>query len=106
MPLDDREQSILDEIERQFYREDPDLVEAVKKIPLRGSKRRVRLSALGLLLGVVIVLVTFSVDTWGTWLALGGFVLMVLSATGLVHAFRGRLRGSEQRGGRRFKFRR
>lgn len=106
MPLDDREQSILDEIERQFYREDPDLVEAVRRIPLAGSKRRLRLSTLGLVLGIVIVLVTFPLSTWGTWLALGGFVLMVLSATVLVQAYRGRARPQGTDNPRRFRFRR
>ena len=103
MPLDDREQSILDEIERQFYREDPELVEAVKRIPIAGSKRRLRLSALGLAIGVIVVLVTFSVSVW---LALGGFILMVLSATGLIHAYRGRVRDSNGEARRRFRFRR
>ncbi|MFQ5966792.1 MAG: DUF3040 domain-containing protein [Acidimicrobiia bacterium] len=103
MPLDDREQNILDEIERQFYREDPDLVEAVKRIPLAGSRRRLRLSAVGLVVGVILVLVTFSVNVW---LALGGFILMVLSATGLIHAYRGRVRDSGEEPRRRFKFRR
>ena len=33
MPLDDREQKILAEIERQFYEEDPELARAVDRIP-------------------------------------------------------------------------
>jgi hypothetical protein len=32
MPLDDKEQEILAEIERQFYEEDPQLAHAVKNI--------------------------------------------------------------------------
>ena len=109
MPLDDREQSILDEIEKQFYEEDPELVEAVRRIPISSSRRNLRLSIVGLLLGVVIVLVTFSIHTL---LALGGFLLMVASATGLVHSYRNR---GNQIGGskgfglsrlRRFRFRR
>jgi len=105
MPLDDREQSILDEIERQFYREDPDLVEAVRKIPLSRSARSIRVSAVGLLAGVVVLLVTFSLNTF---LALGGFVLMVLSATGLIAAYRSRSRGQPEGSGwrPRFRFRR
>lgn len=85
MPLNDREQSILDEIERQFYEEDPDLVAAVQRIQFGGSKRSIRLSIVGLILGVAILLVTFSISAW---LALVGFLLMVVSATRLVQSYR------------------
>ncbi len=86
MPLDDREQRILAEIERQFYQDDPDLANAVRNIsrPLRFG---VKLPVVGLVLGVATVIVTFQVTVW---LALVGFLLMVGSATVLVGALRAR----------------
>lgn len=86
MPLDDREQRILAEIERQFYQDDPDLANAVRNIsrPLRFG---VRMPLVGLIIGIVLVIVTFQTRVW---LALLGFLLMVGSATILVGALRAR----------------
>ena len=43
MPLDEREQRILSEIERRFYEEDPDLVDTVRSIEkTAGSKLPIR----------------------------------------------------------------
>jgi hypothetical protein len=81
MPLDDKEQRILDEIERQFYQDDPELARAVQRIQ-RPKRVGVRLSALGVFLGLVII-VLFITDTY---IAAGGFLLLVVSATSLVHA--------------------
>jgi hypothetical protein len=86
MPLDDKEQRILEEIERRFYEEDPELARAVKKIE-KPSRVGVRLSALGVLAGLAIIIAYVSM----TWLAAIGFVLVVVSATSLVNALR--LRG-------------
>lgn len=86
MPLDDKEQRILAEIERQFYEEDPELARAVQKIE-RPSRFGVRLSLLGVIAGLAIVIAYVTV----TWVAVAGFVLLVGSATSLVHALR--LRG-------------
>ncbi|MGH8944818.1 MAG: DUF3040 domain-containing protein [Acidimicrobiia bacterium] len=86
MPLDDKEQRILEEIERRFYEEDPELARAVKKIE-KPSRVGVRLSALGVLAGLAIIIAYVSV----TWLAALGFLLGVVSATALVNALR--LRG-------------
>lgn len=83
MPLDDKEQKILAEIERQFYEEDPELARAVQRIesPLRvGAK----LSILGVIVGLVIIVAYLS----ETWVAAAGFALLVLSATSLVNAVR------------------
>ncbi len=85
MPLDDKEQRILAEIERQFYEEDPELARAVKKIE-RPSRIGVRLSLLGVIAGLVIVVAYVST----TWIAVAGFVLLVASATALVKALRHR----------------
>jgi hypothetical protein len=85
MPLDDKEQRILAEIERQFYEEDPELARAVQRIerPLRiGTK----LSVLGIIAGLAIVIAYVS----ETWVAAAGFALLVASATSLVNALRAR----------------
>ncbi len=87
MPLDDREQKILEEIERQFYEEDPELARAVEKIS-RPSATRVRLAALGAILGLTVILVFFAQNTV---LALVGFAVLVASITVLVPAIRERV---------------
>jgi hypothetical protein len=110
MPLDDREQRILAEIERQFYEEDPDLAHAVKNID-RSAKFGIRLPVLGVVIGAAVVILTFS---FSTLLGLAGFLLLVVSATALVHGIRSRgrtssggpLPGSEARARLRRRFRR
>lgn len=83
MPLDDKEQRILAEIERQFYEEDPELARAVEKIE-KPSRIGVRLSVLGVIAGLAIVIAYVSI----TWVAVLGFALLVASATSLVNAVR------------------
>jgi hypothetical protein len=86
MPLDDKEQRILAEIERQFYAEDPELARAVEKIE-RPARIGVRLAVVGVLAGLAIIIVYVNI----TWVAVIGFALLVASATALVNALR--LRG-------------
>lgn len=86
MPLDDKEQKILEEIERRFYEEDPELARAVKKIE-KPSRIGVRLSVLGVVAGLAIIIAYVSI----TWVAAIGFAILVASATALVNALR--LRG-------------
>lgn len=83
MPLDDKEQRILAEIEKQFYEEDPELARAVQKIE-RPARIGVRLSLLGVILGLAVVIAYVSY----TWVAVAGFALLVASATSLVNALR------------------
>ncbi len=83
MPLDDKEQRILDEIERQFYQEDPELAKAVQRIQ-RPKRIGVRLSAVGVLVGLAVI-VLFITETY---IAAAGFVILVVSATSLVQALR------------------
>lgn len=85
MPLDDKEQKILEEIERRFYEEDPDLARAVQRIE-RPARVGVRLSILGIIAGLAVVIAYVSV----TWVAALGFALLVASATSLVNALRAR----------------
>lgn len=88
MPLDDREQRILEEIERQFYEDDPKLAESVRKATLASaSGGQLKWAVLGLLGGVALMLVFF---TSQTLVALAGFVLMVLSVAWIIAIVRHR----------------
>lgn len=108
MPLDDREQRILEEIERQFYEDDPELAKTVRAATLASaSGRHLKWGILGLVAGAALMLAFF---TSQTLVALGGFVLMVLSVAWVVtgmrrrsgvasrHSWAGRLRGPRGRG--------
>jgi hypothetical protein len=86
MPLDDHEQKILAEIERQFYEEDPELARAVRDIS-RPSRVGIRLAVLGVIAGLAIVIGFF---TTRTVVAILGFALLVISATALVTGIRAR----------------
>jgi len=83
MPLDDKEQRILAEIERQFYEEDPELARAVQRIE-RPMRVGIKLSVLGVIAGLAIIVAYVS----QTWVAAAGFALLVASATSLVNAVR------------------
>jgi hypothetical protein len=88
MPLDDREQRILEEIERQFYEEDPKLAETVRTASLAStSTRNLKWAILALAVGVGLMLGFF---TRSTLVALGGFVVMVLSVAWIVAILRRR----------------
>ena len=88
MPLDEREQRILSEIERRFYEEDPDLAHTVRSIEKSAASRSTFYVAIaGLVIGVGLTLATF---TFNPWLALAGFVVMVVSGTALVQLLRRR----------------
>jgi hypothetical protein len=81
MPLDDREQRILEEIERQFYADDPKLAETVRDARLASaSGRRVRWAVVGLIAGLGLMVGFF---TRITLVALLGFGIMVMSAATL-----------------------
>lgn len=87
MGLDEREQEILDEIERQFYAEDPKLAAAVRTVSKPSRVRIGYRSALaGALIGLALLVATF---TRSPWLALVGFVLMVVSVTLVIQHMRG-----------------
>jgi hypothetical protein len=84
MPLSDREQKILAEIERHFYEEDPAIVRAVRNID-RKRRGGLRIPLLGVVLGLVVIGATF---TTSTVLAVLGFATLVVSASFLAHAIR------------------
>lgn len=78
MPLNDREQKILEEIERQFYADDPKLAQTVAKTTLESVSQRWTPIAIGVfVVGVIIMLAFF---TSQTLIAGAGFILMVASA--------------------------
>jgi hypothetical protein len=86
MALDDREQRILEEIERNLYAEDPKLAQTVAKTDLTARlKRRQRLATVGFFVGLAIMLGTF---TRFSVLAGLGFILMVASAATIATAMR------------------
>lgn len=81
MSLDDREQQILEEIERQFYEEDPGLARAVRDIN-RPRRFGIRLPIAGIIVGVVLVIAFFTVNTV---VALLGVIVIVGAASALVY---------------------
>ena len=83
--MNEREQQILDEIERQFLDEDPEFTRKTSSLS-RLAQRRLRLPIAGAVIGLLTLLVTFS---FNTVLALGGFGLMVLSVSALIQMRRG-----------------
>lgn len=76
MPLSDREQRILEEIERQFYEDDPAFAVSVSSTRLSRRRPTPRWAVTGVVAGLTIMLVAF---TWNSFVALGGFVLMAVS---------------------------
>ena len=86
MGLNDHEQEILAEIERQFYEEDPELARAVRNIE-KPSRIGVKLSLLGVVAGLVVVIAFFATNTVA---AFAGFALLVASASALVTSLRAR----------------
>jgi hypothetical protein len=86
MPLDDHEQKILAEIERQFYEEDPELARAVREIA-KPSRVGVRLAMVGVVAGLAIVIGFFATNTVVAFL---GFAILVGSAAALVTGLRSR----------------
>lgn len=87
MPLSDHEQEILDEIERRLAQDDPKLVDQVTRTDLYSHlARRVRFASFAFIVGLVLVLAA----PIHVWIAVGGFVVMVLSAL-LVSRYLGQL---------------
>lgn len=83
MPLNEHEQKILDEIERQMYEEDPKLANKVARAVRSGSDRwRMRLAAVVFLIGGLVMFASFTVS----WIIAGlGFLVMVVSAGWMAH---------------------
>jgi hypothetical protein len=61
MPLSEDEQRILDQIEAQFYANDPQLAQQVSETTLyRHASRNIKWAAVGFLLGFVVLLTSFA----------------------------------------------
>jgi len=85
MPLNDDEQRILEEIERQFYEEDPDLAHSVASASLRSRLRpHRRIAIAGFIIGLVVMIVSLKT----LWIATLGFILMLASAGWLAMTFK------------------
>ena len=88
MPLDDREQRILEEIEQQFLREDPKLAETVRTASLASlSSKHLKWALLAFFTGIALM---FGFFTRYTLVALGGFALMVMAVVWIVAILRQR----------------
>jgi len=82
MPLTPHEQRILEEIERRLAEEDPRLVESVSKATVAAhALRRIRWGLAGFGIGFLLLLLFVA----SLWLAVGGFVLMLLSGLVVYH---------------------
>jgi hypothetical protein len=78
MPLNEREQRILDEIEKRLYEEDPKFEERVRKVTFGAKGRRwQRIAAVSFVAALVIMLVSF---TRNVYVAGAAFVVMVVAA--------------------------
>ncbi|MBT8214834.1 MAG: DUF3040 domain-containing protein [Acidimicrobiia bacterium] len=86
MGLNEREQRILDEIERQFYEDDPHLAESVAKAALVRPRRHRNLAIAGIAVGLLVML--FFLTQKNPFAALGGFLLMVAGAAWLATSMR------------------
>jgi hypothetical protein len=86
VPLNEDEQRILEEIERQFYEEDPELARSVADASLRSKFRPQRRFAIAAFaVGLVVMLASF---TTSAWIAAAGFVVMLASAGWFVTSLR------------------
>jgi hypothetical protein len=95
MPLSEHEQKILEDIERRLQQEDPRFAQQVSRQSLFSLlSRRIRVGVLAFVAGFV-MLMLFMVSLW---VALAGFIVMLLSALFVYQQLR-RLGGDQIRGG-------
>ena len=85
MPLSEEEQRVLAEIERQFRETEPDLAHRLGSSPPHAVGLRPWRSVGALVVGFVIVLLTFA--RWPV-AAFAGFVMMVMGGVWLAQALR------------------
>jgi hypothetical protein len=83
--LSEHEQRILAEIERNLEAEDPDFVRQVSEArPTRNASRTLRLSLLGLVVGLALLLLYTTNIVYGA----AGFLVMLASVVGVVSSVR------------------
>jgi hypothetical protein len=100
LPLSEHEQRILEDIERRLKEDDPRLADTVATTSLyRHLARRIRWASLAFLAGFVMLLLFFL----SLWVALAGFVVMLVSALYVYGAMKqigqDQLRTLQQQGG-------
>lgn len=78
MPLSDREQQILSDIESRLREEDPKLAHTVSTADVSsGTRRAIKLAVVGLVVGFIMLLAT--VPAGSVILGVAGFVVMLAS---------------------------
>ena len=78
MPLSEDEQRILDQIEAQFYANDPHLAQQVSETTLyRHASRNIKWAALGFVVGFLVLLTSFASNLFLGFL---GFLAMLVCA--------------------------
>ena len=78
MPLSEHEQRLLEQIEQGLYAEDPKFASAVRRVHSGGgTRRRIILAVLGVVLGLAVVLVALLTNV--IIVGVLGFVLIVAS---------------------------
>lgn len=87
MPLSEHEQRLLEQMERALYAEDPKFVSSLRGADLRTHyRRRAVQSAIGFILGVVLLMTGVVSMVWPV--GVFGFVLMLASALFAVSSWR------------------
>ncbi|HUR73847.1 MAG TPA: DUF3040 domain-containing protein, partial [Sporichthya sp.] len=87
VPLSEHEQRLLEQMERALYAEDPKFVSSLRGTDLRSHyRRRALASAVGFLLGVVLLMTGVVSTVW--IVGVFGFVLMLASALFAVTSWR------------------
>ena len=87
MPLSEHEQRILAEIERRLLEEDPKFAHQVGSTFRAHLSRRLKLAALGFLVGLVVLVAGFAKNTG---LGVAGFVIMLLAIAEFARTLRRR----------------
>ncbi len=75
MPLSDREQHLLEQMEQALYAEDPKFASHMRGVGARAARRRYLVGIVGFLVGLAVVLL--GVNLTRVWVGAIGFVVMV-----------------------------
>ena len=75
MPLSDREQHLLEQMEQALYAEDPKFASHMRGVGARAARRRYLIGIIGFLVGLAVVLL--GVNLSKVWVGAIGFVVMV-----------------------------
>lgn len=79
MPLSDREQQILSEIESRLASEDARFAKRIGRGVTSADRVRLRYALTGIVIGALMLL-TIAFNPWGPFVASAGFVLMLVCA--------------------------